>query len=132
MDHLESIVKHFFGNEVTERDRAVFEAGIKLGASYHQFTGIPLSKSNISTIEKAIEEAVACQPYVESIIVKIKPPESGDLNSYGYSEVNEKNLSIRLVVRYGHVRVSAGMEYIPELNYPLMFIEKLEENVNDE
>jgi len=127
LGYLENMVKRFFGNEITERDRAVFEAGIKLGAVYHQFTGMPLPKSNISVVEKAIEEAVACQPYVESVKVKIKLPQSDDLNSFGYSEVCGKNLSVRLVVKYGHVRVSAGMEYIPELNYPLMFIEKLEE-----
>ncbi|MBS7287680.1 MAG: dihydroneopterin aldolase family protein [Candidatus Freyarchaeota archaeon] len=127
MNDEEDLVKRFFGNDVTDRDRAVFEAGIKLGAIYHQFMGVPLSKRNILTVEKAIEETVSCQPYVESARVKIKPPQDSNSRRYGYSEVSGRNLSVRLVVKYGHVRVFAGMEYVPELNYPLMFIEKLEE-----
>lgn len=127
MNDEEDLAKRFFGNEVTDRDRAVFEAGIKLGAIYHQFTGVPISDRNILTLEKAIEEAVACQPYVEFVRVKIKPPQDDNLNRYGYSEISGKNLSVRLAVKYGHIRVFAGMEYVPELNYPLMFIERLEE-----
>ena len=31
---------------ITERDRAIFEAGIKLGALYHQWVGTPISKKS--------------------------------------------------------------------------------------
>jgi len=119
------VTRGFFGREVSERDRAIFEAGIKLGAIYHQFVGVPVSKESIPLIERAIEKAVSCQPYVKSVEVKIKEG-IGDVNVYGYSEVSGRNLSVRLVVEYGAVKVTARLDYIPELNYPLMFIEKVE------
>ncbi len=119
------VTRGFFGREVSERDRAIFEAGIKLGAIYHQFVGVPVSKEIIPLIERAIEKAVSCQPYVKSVEVKIKEG-IGDVNVYGYSEVSGRNLSVRLVVEYGAVKVTARLDYIPELNYPLMFIEKVE------
>ncbi|MEM1657649.1 MAG: dihydroneopterin aldolase family protein [Candidatus Jordarchaeales archaeon] len=131
MENVEDTVKRFFGSNVSDRDRAVFEAGIKLGAIYHQFTGVPLSRNNISAIERAIETAVSCQPYVESVHVEIKLPQDDELNKYGYTELDGKNLSVRLVVKYGRTKVSAGMKYVPELKYPLMFIERIEEDPSD-
>lgn len=131
MEKTEDAARCFFGSNVSDRDRAVFEAGIKLGAIYHQFTGVPLSRNNASAIKRAIEEAVSCQPYVESVHVEIKLPQDDELNKYGYTELNGKNLSVRLVVRYGRTKVLAGMKYVPELKYPLMFIEKIEEDPDD-
>ena len=34
-------------NSITERDNALFEAGIKLGALYHQFSGSPVNMRTI-------------------------------------------------------------------------------------
>ena len=54
-----------------DRERAVFEAGIKLGTIYHQFIGTPVSASNIDILEKAIEESIKIQPFVYDVKVKI-------------------------------------------------------------
>ncbi|MBQ3684350.1 MAG: hypothetical protein II925_02025, partial [Methanomicrobium sp.] len=35
--------------------QAVFEAGIKLGALYHQWVGTPISPKTAASVEKAIE-----------------------------------------------------------------------------
>ena len=35
--------KIYFSPEITSRERACFEAGIKLGALYHILCGIPIS-----------------------------------------------------------------------------------------
>ncbi len=56
----------------SERERAVFESGIKLGTIYHQFVGTPLSSSNVESLEKAIEEGVRVQPFVKDVEVHIK------------------------------------------------------------
>ena len=40
--------------EVNDRDRAVFEAGIKLGALYHQFVGTPISVDTIDNLARTI------------------------------------------------------------------------------
>ncbi|MGI0149977.1 MAG: dihydroneopterin aldolase family protein, partial [Thermoplasmata archaeon] len=39
----------------TDRDRAAFEAGIKLGSIVHQFVGAPLTRGNAGALERAIE-----------------------------------------------------------------------------
>ena len=57
--------------DLTNRERACFETGIKLGALYHIMSGIPINSDEkiISSIEKGIEAAISCQPYVESVLI---------------------------------------------------------------
>ncbi|MEM3526075.1 MAG: dihydroneopterin aldolase family protein [Candidatus Jordarchaeaceae archaeon] len=130
VEKFEEKAKKYFGKDVTERDRAIFEGAITLGATYHQFVGTPISKDAkvVSALEKAIEETMLLQPYIEKVEVKI------DLNKvkegshpYDYSEVGGRNLSVKLVSKYGKTRAYMRMCFIPELDYPLMFIEKVEE-----
>src|SRR5207249_10208342 len=45
----------------TDRDRAAFEAGIKLGSILHQFLGVPLTARNAAAVERAIEETAHLQ-----------------------------------------------------------------------
>lgn len=50
---------------------AAFEAGIKLGAAYHQFIGTPVSPRNAASLETAIAEAITNQPFVQEVSVHI-------------------------------------------------------------
>ena len=59
---------YFAGND---RDRAVFEAGIKLGAIFHQYVGVPLTRSTAGDLERTIEAATRVQPLVEDVRVRI-------------------------------------------------------------
>ena len=43
----------------TNREIAAFEAGIKLGALYHQFVGSPVSPKTADSLERAIEESIS-------------------------------------------------------------------------
>lgn len=115
--------------KVTDRDNALFEAGIKLGALYHQFTGSPLNLRTASSLEKAIQESISVQPYVEEISVKIdRNMLKSKLNDeFGYSELQGSMLKVKITVKYGSAKVRVGMEYDPELNYPLMKIMEIEE-----
>ncbi|RLF14050.1 MAG: dihydroneopterin aldolase, partial [Thermoprotei archaeon] len=36
-------------------------------------------------------------------------------------------LAVKVVVRYGKARAYAALRYVPELGYPLMYVEKVEE-----
>ena len=71
---------------VTDRERAAFEAGIKLGALYHQWVGTPVSPATADLLEQAIERSVALQPAVESVRVHLNRSLMS-LNSFGYSEL---------------------------------------------
>src|SRR5256885_9947679 len=55
----------------TDRDRAAFEAGIKLGSILHQYIGVPLTRENATSLERAIEAAARVQPLVEGVGVRI-------------------------------------------------------------
>ncbi|MDD2614061.1 MAG: dihydroneopterin aldolase family protein [Methanosarcina sp.] len=115
--------------KTTDRDNALFEAGIKLGALYHQFTGSPVNLDTASSLEQAIQESISVQPYVEEISVKIDRDllKSKLNNEFGYSELQGPMLKVNITVRYGSSKVRVGMEYDPKLNYPLMKILEIEE-----
>jgi len=82
----------------------------------------------LSSLEKSIELTMSCQPFIEKVEVKIKPPEikPGE-HSYDYSVLNGKNFTLKVISKYGKVRVHFGMKYIEELDFPLMYIEKIED-----
>ncbi len=70
---------------VNKRDQAVFEAGIKLGALYHQWVGTPISRKSAASVESAIEQAVILQPCVEEITVRLDRNLMTE-NIFGYSD----------------------------------------------
>ncbi len=105
----------------TDRERAIFEAGIKLGAIFHQYTGIPVNKDNVNTIKDAIEESTGIQPFVENINVDIN---IDDNTLFNYLTLNCKMLDVKLTIKYNNQEIKARMRYINELNYPLMYLEE--------
>ena len=119
----------FFTSEVNERERACFEAGIKLGALYHILCGIPISSNPkiIESIEKGIEASISCQPYVKSVIVKLNRKNiSGDKSTeFDYDEITRKTIEAVVIVKYNLVEVKVRVKWIKELQYPLMFIEHI-------
>ncbi|MHA1695099.1 MAG: dihydroneopterin aldolase family protein [Candidatus Helarchaeota archaeon] len=129
MNDSEKIIKKFFGNEVLARDRAIFEAGISLGALFHQFIGMPLKKDKIfiSNVEKMIEESISTQPYIKSVDVKINFDKlKNHENPYDYSVLNSEIIDVKLISEYENIIVYSRIKFIEELNFPLMFIEKIE------
>jgi hypothetical protein len=110
---------------MNDREQALFEAGIKLGALYHQYVGAPLDLHTIPILEKAIEESISVQPYVEDVNVKIDEEEvASKINKFGYAELEGKMLNVALVVVYGAAKVLVKMQYDEDADYPLMFIER--------
>ena len=92
---------------------------------YHQYVGAPLDLDTIPALEKAIQESIRVQPYVENIIVSIdKDMVSSKLNKFGYTELEGKMLDVELVVSYGSAKVLVKMQYDEDADYPLMFIER--------
>jgi hypothetical protein len=102
-----------------EREQAIFEAGIKLGALYHQFVGTPISPATASLMEAAIAESIGLQPYVREISVRLSREEMEE-NIFGYSELAGTMLSVDLVTRVGRVCCHARLQR--KKDYPLMEI----------
>lgn len=110
----------------SDSERAAFEAGIKLGTIYHQFVGVPLSKDNVDTLERAIEAGSLVQPFVEDVKVKIDRSKLRSKHGrYDYVSLTGEMLDVELVVRYRNSRVKAAMKLVKEMNYPLMYIEEI-------
>jgi hypothetical protein len=107
----------------TDRERALFEAGIKMGTIYHQFIGTPVSKSNASYVERAIEESARIQPFVEDVRVHIDRSALREKKGpYDYYTLTGQMLDVYLEVRYGEATVKAEMRKITEISYPLMYV----------
>lgn len=102
-----------------DREQAVFEAGIKLGALYHQWVGTPISRISAASVEKAIEQAVILQPLVEEITVRLDRSLMNE-NRFGYSELSGMMFDVEIITRVGFTYCQARLS--PENGYPLMKI----------
>lgn len=127
MENREAMAADMFS--CTVRERAMFEAGIKMGTIYHQFVGVPVDLSSVEILERSIEQGVRVQPYVDDVHVHIdrshfRPKK----DEYGYMSLTGNMLDVKLVIKIDDVKVTAEMRYVKELNYPLMFISDVEEN----
>jgi hypothetical protein len=121
--------KKFFDKTVSDRERAIFEGAISLGAIYHQFVGIPISSDPkvIEAVEKAIKLTMELQPFKEKVDVKIRTDQikGSTKGPYDYGTLNGSALELRVTATYGTAKAVLGMKHIPELKYDLMFIEKV-------
>ncbi|MGV9197266.1 MAG: dihydroneopterin aldolase family protein [Promethearchaeia archaeon] len=121
----------YFSDKINLRERACFEAGIKLGALYHILCGIPISADTgvIESIEKGIEAAIGCQPYVKSIDVTLdRDTIIGEKrHEFDYDEITGKVISASLEIEYEDVYLKARVKWVEELDYPLMYIEEIKD-----
>ncbi len=116
--------RHF---DCSDSERAAFEAGIKMGTIYHQFVGIPVSADNVEILERALEEGCKPQPFVESVRVRIDRTKlKNKRGEFDYVSLTGDMLDVDLVVKYKSGRVEARMEFVEEMNYPLMFITRMD------
>ena len=123
--------KIFFSSDLTERERACFETGIKLGALYHILCGIPITKDEevIHSIENGIETAISCQPYVQSVKIMLDREKIlGDKSTeFNYDEITGKIIRAEIIIKYETIKVVAKIDWIEEMQYSLMYIEKIHE-----
>ncbi len=108
--------------------KAGFEAGIKLGAVFHQFIGLPISFENVEIIERAIESCVSLQPYVEEVKVEIdREVLRKCISGYGYATLSPEMLRVEVLVSVKEenlrCKVRAKLEWIED--YPLMYLKEV-------
>ena len=102
-------------------EKAAFEAGIKLGALFHQFIGAPVSLENAEILEKAMESCVRLQPHVVEARVRIRRETLKEkLSAFSYTSLDGSMIEARVVVEVDGERAEAVLEWNEELNYPLM------------
>lgn len=115
--------------EISDRDNALFEAGIKLGALYHQFVGAPVNVHTINSLQHAIRESISAQPYVEDITVHINKEmvAAGSSGKFGYCELQGRMLDIVARIVYGCATAVVGLKFDESMQYPLMRIIDIKE-----
>lgn len=113
----------YFKN-ISQRERAIFEGAITMGALFHQFIGTPVSEESAKVLERAIKESMELQPCIDSVEVKIDFGDSGLENEYAYVSLTGEMLDVKVVSTYQGVGAVIRMRYVEELNYPLMYVER--------
>lgn len=112
----------YFSN-LTDRERAIFEGGISMGALFHQFVGTPVSISTISSLENAIKESILLQPAIIDVHVKLN--EALIKNSsgvMGYTSLTGNMLYVELTTKINDKTITTCISYDEELNYPIIYI----------
>lgn len=106
----------------TDRDRAAFEAGIKLGSIVHQYVGTPLTPKSAGLLERAIEAGARVQPLVDDVRVRIDRKSIRLRGPYRYAVLTEDMLNLEVTIRVGEARAVGVLRYVPNLDYPLMYL----------
>ena len=109
-----------------DRERALFEAGIKMGTIYHQFVGSPVSATTVDLLERTMSETIMVQPYVEDARIRIdrcRIPD-GD-GTYEDASLTGDLIDAVVTVTVGEATVVAEMRYDEELDYPLMYVSSI-------
>jgi hypothetical protein len=103
----------------TKREIAAFEAGIKLGALYHQFVGTPVSAATAGSLERAMQDSISLQPYVHTVKVAINRQMLAE-NVFGYGELEGRMITAEVDIDYKGESFRARLEYDAEKDYPMM------------
>ncbi len=131
MVSMEVVARKYFYKELTDRERAIFEGAIALGATYHQFVGTPIAKNEtiLRSLERAISNVMTLQPYKKSVKLRIdrRLLKGRKTNPYDYETLKGRHMDLQVVAEYGNARAWLRMRYVPDLRYTLMYVEKIEE-----
>ena len=118
-----------FSPDLNNRERACFEAGIKLGALYHILCGIPISSEEnvIRSIEDGIQAAISCQPYVKLVDIKLNRNmiRGKKETPFDYDEITGRIIRAEVRLEYEGVEIIAKIDYAEDLDYPLMYVEEI-------
>lgn len=114
----------YFKN-LTDRERAIFEGGISMGALYHQFVGTPVNIDTCDSLQKAIMECILLQPAVVDVDVKLDKNMIKDAcGSSGYTSLDGNMLNIEITTKVNQVSIVTCISFNEELQYPLMYIKE--------
>ena len=126
---VERIAKQLFPRGFSDRERAVFEAGIALGVAAHAAAGLPITRGLVAkAVERALEKSLALQPYRKSVKIRINPRHGRKKHEYNYDTLIPEIMDVKVVINYRGVEVAARMRYVKELRYPLMYVERITED----
>jgi dihydroneopterin aldolase len=109
---------------LSRREALLFEAGVKLGGVFHQYLGMPVSSRTARSLARAIEAAVALQPFVRAVKVSVHPSRGGPIGRgrFAYRYLTAEMLTVTVELVDGPIGVEARLEHRRDLRYPLMSV----------
>lgn len=114
--------KDYFKN-LTDRERAIFEGGISMGALFHQFVGTPVSIDTCADLEKTIEKSILLQPAIIDVRVSLdKDLIKQESGSMGYTSLEGNMLNVEITTKINNTQICTCISYEKDLQYPLMYI----------
>ena len=114
-------------NNISPRERAIFEGAITMGALFHQFDGTPVNLQSAESLEKAIKQAMELQPCIDEVEVTINRKILKEIeNEFQYTSLNGNMLDVKVISIFKDKKATIRMEYIEELDYPLMYVENID------
>ncbi len=117
----------YFSN-ITTRERAIFEGAISMGALFHQFVGTPINKNTKEGLERAMEESLSLQPAIEKVEVNIRFDKLAEsMTEFDYTSLTGDMLDVRIHTKVEDILAIIRIEFIEELNYPLMYVEDIKD-----
>ena len=120
--------KKYFSN-ITTRERAIFEGAISMGALFHQFVGTPVNKNTKNSLETSMEESLKLQPAIEDVKVSIRFDKLEEsMTEFDYTSLTGDMLDVKIFTKVENVNAIIRIEFIEELNYPLMYVEDIKED----
>ncbi|MBQ2831895.1 dihydroneopterin aldolase family protein [Methanobrevibacter sp.] len=120
--------KKYFSN-ITTRERAIFEGAISMGALFHQFVGTPVNKNTKNSLETSMEESLKLQPAIEDVKVNIRFDKLEEsMTEFEYTSLTGDMLDVKIYTKVDDITAIIRIEFIEELNYPLMYVEDISED----
>ena len=120
--------KKYFSN-ITTRERAIFEGAISMGALFHQFVGTPVNKNTKDSLETSMEESLKLQPAIEDVKVNIRFDKLEEsMTEFEYTSLTGDMLDVKIYTKVENITAIIRIEFIEELNYPLMYVEDITED----
>lgn len=81
----------------------------------------------MDALERAIEAGSMVQPFVEDVKVRIDRSRlRGKTGRFDYVSLTGEMLDVKLMIGYKGTKVHAGMKFVKEMEYPLMFLESVQ------
>lgn len=118
----------YFSN-ITSRERAIFEGAISMGALFHQFVGTPVSFNTKDGLAKSMEESLKLQPAIDDVSVKIRFDKLEEsMTEFDYTSLTGDMLDVKITTKVDNIKAIIRIEFIEELNYPLMYVEDILED----
>ena len=116
----------YFSN-ISNRERAIFEGAITMGALFHQFIGTPINIKSAESLEKSIKTAMELQPCINNVEVEINKDILKKIeNEYDYISLTGEMLDVKVESNYSDRSAVIRLKYISELKYPLMYVENVD------